>query len=240
MSQISKTITLSLRADFFDRLNRLANERHMSIEDIVHELLSSGLKMDMDGTTRAVIDHQRENSHQPVTRELREIIRRQDEEITWLRDQIARLTTLTPTTHVIKHEYPVFMQESRDVCPALPVEQSSLSSPEKEPESEGITPASNVSVDDVQFSPSDNGVESEDIMDSSFSGSLRTVDRTLRDSIGGVSEEVMYTIAEAAAIAGENESVLLEYIFDGFLPAMRDGTDCRIRGIDLRRYMMSR
>ena len=224
MSQIDKIITLSIRADTLDRLNHLANERHMSIEDIVLELLSPGLKMEMDG----------------ITRELREIIRRQDEEITWLRDQIARLTTLTPTTHVIKHEYPAFMQESRDVCPALPVEQSSLSSPEKEPESEGITPVSNVSVDDVQFSPSDNGVESEDLIDSSFSGSLRTVDRTLRDSIGGVSEEVMYTIAEAAAIAGENESVLLEYIFDGFLPAMRDGTDCRIRGIDLRRYMMSR
>ena len=141
---------------------------------------------------------------------------------------------------MIKHEYPAFMQESRDVCSPSSIEQSSLSSPEKEPESEGITPASNVSVDDVQFSPSDNGVESEDIMNSSFSGSLRTVDRTLRDSIGGVSEEVMYTIAEAAAIAGENESVLLEYIFDGFLPAVRDGTDCRIRGIDLRRYMMSR
>ena len=224
MSQIDKIITLSIRADTLDRLNRLANERHMSIEDIVHELLSSGLKMEMDG----------------ITRELREIIRRQDEEITWLRDQIARLTTLTPTTHVIKHEYPAFMQESRDVCSPSSIEQSSLSSPEKEPESEGITPASNVSVDDVQFSPSDNGVESEDIMNSSFSGSLRTVDRTLRDSIGGVSEEVMYTIAEAAAIAGENESVLLEYIFDGFLPAVRDGTDCRIRGIDLRRYMMSR
>ena len=224
MSQIDKIITLSIRADTLDRLNHLANERHMSIEDIVLELLSPGLKMEMDG----------------ITRELREIIRRQDEEITWLRDQIARLTTLTPTTHVIKHEYPAFMQESRDVCSPSSIEQSSLSSPEKEPESEGITPASNVSVDDVQFSPSDNGVESEDIMNSSFSGSLRTVDRTLRDSIGGVSEEVMYTIAEAAAIAGENESVLLEYIFDGFLPAMRDGTDCRIRGIDLRRYMMSR
>jgi hypothetical protein len=224
MSQIDKIITLSIRADTLDRLNHLANERHMSIEDIVLELLSPGLKMEMDG----------------ITRELREIIRRQDEEITWLRDQIARLTTLTPTTHVIKHEYPAFMQESRDVCSPSSIEQSSLSSPEKEPESEGITPASNVSVDDVQFSPSDNGVESEDIMNSSFSGSLRTVDRTLRDSIGGVSEEVMYTIAEAAAIAGENESVLLEYIFDGFLPAVRDGTDCRIRGIDLRRYMMSR
>ncbi|NLL09792.1 MAG: hypothetical protein GX268_02655 [Methanomicrobiales archaeon] len=224
MSQIDKIITLSIRADTLDRLNHLANERHMSIEDIVLELLSPGLKMEMDG----------------ITRELREIIRRQDEEITWLRDQIARLTTLTPTTHVIKHEYPAFMQESRDVCSPSSIEQSSLSSPEKEPESEGITPASNVSVDDVQFSPSDNGVESEDIMNSSFSGSLRTVDRTLRDSIGGVSEEVMHTIAEAAAIAGENESVLLEYIFDGFLPAVRDGTDCRIRGIDLRRYMMSR
>ena len=44
--------------------------------------------------------------------------------------------------------------------------------------------------------------------------------------------------AEAAAIAGESESVLLEYIADGFLPALRDGPVCRIRGIDLRRYMM--
>ncbi|MDD3574495.1 MAG: helix-turn-helix domain-containing protein [Methanospirillum sp.] len=92
----------------------------------------------------------------------------------------------------------------------------------------------------VRFTLTNTGDESEDPMSSYFSGSLRTVDRTLRDSIGGVSDEVMYTISEAAAITGESESVLLEYIFDEFLPVVRNGTDCRIRGVDLRRYMMSR
>jgi len=95
-------------------------------------------------------------------------------------------------------------------------------------------------VDDVQYSLSESGIESEELIPSGFAGPERAGDRMLRDSIGGVIDEILYTVSEAAAIAGESESVLLEYIADGFLPALRDGPVCRIRGIDLRRYMMSK
>ena len=65
-------------------------------------------------------------------------------------------------------------------------------------------------------------------------------DRTLRDSIGGVREEKKYSLGEAAAIAGESEAVLLEYILDGVLPATKDADSYRIKGTDLRRYMFSK
>lgn len=240
MSHQKQIITLSLPPEIVNRLNHFATEQHVPIEDIARELLSQSLNIKKHDITR-IVSPERKGATSPADHEiLREIINRQDEEILWLREQIARLSTITPTTHVIRHEYPALMQDPRESI-QRPVLQESKPPVTEEKESEGsaILPA-HVSVDDVQYSLPESGIESEDLITSGFAGPERVGDRMLRDSIGGVSEEVMYTVSEAAAIAGESESVLLEYITDGFLPAIRDGNVCRIRGIDLRRYIMSR
>lgn len=240
MSHQKQIITLSLPPEIVNRLNHFATEQHVPIEDIAQEMLSRALNIKKHDITR-IVSCDRKGATSPADHEiLREIIHRQDEEILWLREQIARLSTLSPTTHVIRHEYPALMHDPRESVkrPVLQETKTPVTE-EKEPEGSAIFPA-HVSVDDVQYSLPESGIESEDIISSGYAEPERVGDRMLRDSIGGVSEEVMYTVSEAAAIAGESESVLLEYITDGFLPAIRDGNVCRIRGIDLRRYIMSR
>ncbi len=240
MSHQKQIITLSLSPEIINRLNHFATEQNMSIEDIAGDLLSQALNIKKHDITR-IVSCDRKTASVPTDHEiLREIIHRQDEEISWLRGQIARLSTLSPTTHVIRHEYPALIQDPRAAM-QRPVLQETKSSVAEEKESEGSAiPPAPISVDDVQYSLSESGIESEELIPSGFAGPERAGDRMLRDSIGGVIDEILYTVSEAAAIAGESESVLLEYIADGFLPALRDGPVCRIRGIDLRRYMMSK
>ncbi|GEM_PF-1074276 len=244
MSHLTQTITLSLSPDIITRLNHFASEQHVPVEDAARDLLTQALHIKKHESRRIVSPDRKGYISSSDHDVLREIIQRQDEEISWLRDQIARLTTLSPTPLVIRHEYPVLTQDqdihgiNQNVSGPAGQEQPSAVR-DKEPEESPVFP-SHVSVEDVQYSLSETGIDAEDLISPVVSGQERGGDRTLRDSIGGVREEMMYTIAEAAAIAGESESVLLEYITDGFLPAVRDGPDFRIRGVDLRRYMMSR
>ena len=101
-------ITLTISSDIALQLQHLASEQKVTVEVIATDLLNQAMQGKKPEAFRIV---QSERIGQPVFSDsegLREIIHRQDEEIIWLRDQITRLSTLTPTTHVIKHEYPAF------------------------------------------------------------------------------------------------------------------------------------
>ncbi|HOJ96690.1 MAG TPA: helix-turn-helix domain-containing protein [Methanospirillum sp.] len=244
MSHLTQTITLSLSPDIINRLNHFASEQHIPVEDVARDLLTQALHIKRHESTRIVSPDRKGHFSSSDHDVLREIIQRQDEEISWLRDQITRLITQSPTPLLIRSDYPPLTKDqdihgiNQGMSGPARQEQPSIIR-EKEPEESPVF-SPHVSVEDVQYSLSETGIDSEDLISPVISGQERGGDRTLRDSIGGVREEMMYTIAEAAAIAGESESVLLEYITDGFLPAVRDGPDYRIRGVDLRRYMMSR
>lgn len=234
-------ITLTISSDIALQLQHLASEQKVTVEVIATDLLNQAMQGKKPEAFRIV---QSERIGQPVFSDsegLREIIHRQDEEIIWLRDQITRLSTLPPTTHVIKHEYPAFNATLRD-NPENPFcdEKKNLKPGNKKSETADTIQPYQVSVEDVQYSVQEPGIESDELLTSNFSGPDRVDERTLRDSIGGVRGEVDYTISEAAAIAGESEAVILEFITNGFLPAKMEGTMYRIRGADLQRYMMSK
>ena len=241
MVHSKQTITLSISPQIISRLRILAAEHHVPIEEVATDLIYQALQIKKHDPVRVVQMDQKGHFSSSDSEILREIIQRQDGEITWLREQIARLSTLTPTTHVIRHEYPAISDDTRVLKPLIPDENKQFhSDEEKEEDNPDVTLPSQISLEDVQYNVTETGMESDDLITSEYSGHARVGEQTLRDSIGGVREEKKYSVREAAAIAGESESVLLEYISDGFLPAERDGTEYRIQGVDLRRYIMSR
>jgi excisionase family DNA binding protein len=241
MPHSKQTITLSISPEMVSRLHHFASEQHARVEDVAADLLSQVLSIRKHEVVRVVQSERKGLTLSPESDTLREIIQRQDEEIRWLRDQIARLSTLTPTTHVIRHEYPAMLseQESQVRKPVIELSSKIPGSVVKETGNSGDK-GSQDAMDDVTYTLPETGIDPEDLISSGFSDPGRVGGRTLRDSIGGVREEKEYSVQEAAAIAGENESVLLEYIADGVLPATQDGDLYRIRGNDLRRYMMSK
>lgn len=244
-----QALNISLRPEMLLSLEAAARDMHLPIEIAAVHLLRDALKAKKVETVRVLQPDRVERPVHPENESLHEIILRQDAEILWLRDHITRISTLTPTTHVIRHEYPVCGIPHPSEQPAV---GSIISSPPLEDSQKSgedpSTASPAVSLDDVQYTPgpAESG-KLEDLIspsinsgDSGLSEMSRVPGRALRDSIGGVREELEYSVHEAAAIAGESESVILEYVMDGFLPATKDGTSYRIRGNDLRRYMLSK
>lgn len=234
-------ITISITSDIESRLSHFASEQKTTVEDAATNLLKQALHAKKTDGFRVVQSEKKSETGLSDTEALREIIHRQDEEIIWLREQITRLSTLTPTTHIIKHEYPAITGTIREQSSLPPDEEKKTRiTEEKDVNVTDGGPSSQVSVEDVLYTLTETGIESEDLMNSGFSTPTRAGERVLRDSIGGVRGEKEYTVSEAAAIAGESEAVILEYISDGFLPAQKEGNIYRIRGVDLQRYMMSK
>ena len=240
------TITLSLSDDIAARLSQYAAEHHVTMEEFATDLINQALQLKKHEVVRIIQSEKREVPGHAEPDSVREIIHRQDEEITWLRGQVTRLTSLTPTTHVIKHEYPAFTINPHEkpvipsVTPPAEDECKPVIPDEKDEKTPEVILPPHVTVDDVLYTLPDTGMEPEELTSPEYSKYERIDERTLRDSIGGISEEKDYTVSEAAAISGESESILLEYIADGFVPARREWAEYRIRGIDLRRYMVSR
>ncbi|NLV25731.1 MAG: helix-turn-helix domain-containing protein [Methanomicrobiales archaeon] len=241
MDQSKKNITLSVTPEIESRLNQYAAEQQVTPEQVAVDLLTHALHLKKGDALRIVQIEQKGQTGKTDAEGLREIIRRQDQEITWLRDQISRLSTLTPTTHIIKHEYPVYATAigEHPYTPAVEEKKKTFLE-EKEPDGTDSQLPSHVSMEDVHYNIPENAIESEDLIGSGFLAPGRVDERTLRDSIGGVRGDKDYSVSEAAAIAGESETVLMEYISDGFLPAKREGNMYRIRGADLQRYMLSK
>ena len=237
-------VHISLSPDLFSALEKIAADKRESVEAVAAHIISDSIRNRRHETVRILHPERGERYGLHESDPLHEIIKRQDAEITWLREQITRLSTLTTISHVIRHEYANTSQHHErddftDTDSSQPVLKE-VSSPEE------TNPVPSVTVDDVQYTPStgDNRGFDEYIPpgegESRFSSHQRESDRTLRDSIGGVREEKDYSIGEAAAISGDTEEIILEYVIDGFLPAYKDGDSYLIRGNDLRRYMLSK
>lgn len=243
-----QALNISLSPEMFLSLEAASRDMHLSIEIAAVHLLKDALKKKKTETVRILQPDRVERSVHPDNESLHEIIHRQDAEILWLRDHITRISTLTPTTHVIRHEYSTCGVSHLAEQPTVSSTSAhTLEDSQKPGEDPAITSPA-VSVDDVQYTPGpgESG-KLEDLISPSMNGGDaglsemgRVPGRTLRDSIGGVREELEYSVHEAAAIAGESESVILEYVMDGFLPATKDGTSYHIKGNDLRRYMLSK
>lgn len=226
----------------------IALETSVSVEEVVIHLLGDSVRSRRCETVRVLHPERGEKFTQHNLESSLEIIRRQDAEIDWLREQLTRLSTLNTITHVIRHEDPdVLMTRQEKVVVSVPDLINISRSAEIPVSPEDTGQQSAVTVDDVQYTPAPGDTRGfEELIPgledrkAAFSGPERASDRTLRDSIGGVREEKEYTIHEAAAISGDTEEVILEYVIDGFLPATKDGNLYRIRGNDLRRYMLSK
>jgi len=247
MTSSSHTITLQLSPDSIKRLSQVADLQHMTIEEAAASLL--GEILHKKRTKTVTIIHP-EKSHQIVHEQVMvsEIIKRQDAEILWLREQVNRLLTSTQGSDVTHQDHSIITKEEQLKSSSMP-DGNKAKSFELNQESHDISSMqSSVTVDDVQYSPiSDSEIISDELLPSHldhgseiFRGHQSVGDRTIRDSIGGVRGEMEYLINEAAAIAGESEATILEYIINGFLPAIKEGDTYLIRGNDLQRYMMSR
>lgn len=249
MSPSEKILSVSLQSEAMKRLEQVARDLHMPVHEAAADLLVQALQARSHETVRIVQMDKSKKTAYPENDPCLEIIRRQDNEITWLREQLTRLSTITPTTHIIRHEYPAFTMDRPNEAPAQSPDTTGRTETQTAPDNHQESQASQVSVDDVQYTPlSEPSGEVEDIISPDIVSTMqdglmspgKAGNRMLRDSIGGVREEKDYSITEAAAIAGETEAVILEYIMDGFLPAKRENETYRIRGNDLRRYIMSK
>jgi hypothetical protein len=201
------------------------------------------------------------------TRGLMEVIRRQDNEIAWLREEITRLISTHKEIRIIhngKGEVICSESESSDPIQISGVQTGTrpIESPEMtglksgDCESRAFTLAKDKGDASVQSSPVDftddtifqnvdTGSDSREFMNQeSDNAGLQSAEQisgiTLRDLVGGITGDKNYSVFEAAAIAGESESVLLEYINDGVLPALHYKNSFLIRGNDLRQYIMSK
>lgn len=239
-----QTLKISLSPELFSILEMIARNNHVPVEIAAAQILGDSVRKKRHETVRILQQDRTDRQDLPEPDILREIIKRQDAEIAWLRDHISRIST----TLLIKPEYPSTLQDRQETEEG----QNRISGNKQVDESstglEEVNQSPVVTVDDVQYSPAAGDAGGlEDLMNRSledegarFQGQERASERMLRDSIGGVREEKEYSISEAAAIAGETEAVILEFIMDGFLPAIKDGNSFRIQGNDLRRYIMSK
>ena len=228
------------------RLKQVADDQHSTIEEAAASLL--GEILHKKRTKTVTIVHPDKSPH--VSQEqvmMSEIIKRQDAEILWLREQFNRLLT-TPQKRDEPDQDPLILPV-RDLQAQFVPGNEKKTGFEFNPENHDIASLhSSVTVDDVHYSPiSESEIISDELLPShledgsdNFRDHRSERDRTIRDSIGGVRGEMRYLISEAAAIAGESEATILEYITNGFLPAVKEGDVYLIRGNDLQRYMMSR
>lgn len=246
MSSSSYTITLQLSQESYKRLKQVADDQHTTIEEAAASLL--GEILHKKRTKTVTIVHPERSSHFAHEQNvMSEIIKRQDAEILWLREQFIRMISAHQGSDLLQ-------KDSSQIRAGEQLPPGSLSGikamgSEITHESHDISSLqSSVTVDDVQYSPtSDSEIISDELLPShlddgsdNFQVHRSVGDRTIRDSIGGVRGEMKYLISEAAAISGESEATILEYITNGFLPASKEGDTYLIRGNDLQRYMMSR
>jgi hypothetical protein len=238
-------LKISLNPELYSALEMIARDNHVPVETTAVQILGDSVRKKRHETMRILQPDHADRQNSSETDTLYEIIKRQDAEITWLRDHITRISPSIPVGSSMYPESPALHQVKEgavnQITGSQPGKEQDLSSSEMV-----ATPA--VTVDDVQYSPGAgeaNGIEDLITRDagaegSRYQGKERASDRMLRDSIGGVREEKKYSLKEAAAIAGETESVILEFIMDGFLPAIKDEDSYQIQGNDLRRYMLSK
>ena len=249
MSPSMQTFPISLPHELFIRLEQAAHERNMSDEEFIVSFLDRLVtKGNLNSPVRVVSDTRRKDSESVDLTGLKEIIRRQDEEILWLRSEINRLITISPTIHLVHHDYQAWKNTVPDPSiPAGDVSREKTSFPSTpEDKADELLSNQNVDVGELQYSQVlDSSGEQNDLI-SAESTNQRMQDseqiggKTLRGLVGGISGEKNYTVFEAAAIAGESDSVILEYINDGFLPALQYKDTYLIRGNDLRKYILSK
>ena len=103
MSPSIQNLNISLTFDVSRRLERMAQERGDTSEELAALLLEQViLKKGCENTIRVVNKEGRESEYYDP-KGLQEIIRRQDDEISWLREEINRLISVHPPVHVIFH-----------------------------------------------------------------------------------------------------------------------------------------
>ncbi|MFH0966799.1 MAG: helix-turn-helix domain-containing protein [Methanobacteriota archaeon] len=248
MSSPIQTIQIALPHEVSKRLEHVAHERNLSTQEVVASILEQWLiKSGHDDSIRIVSDVSTGKPESFDHHGMKEIIRRQDEEITWLRDEINRIVTTFPTIHLVHHEY----IPGKNTHPDLSMEMLNPLSPSPSigmpDENQNAIPSNpNVDVDELQYSPViESSSEQNDLIstvsgDQALHNSEQVSGKTLRGLVGGVTGDKNYTVFEAAAIAGESESVILEYINDGFLPALKNNGTFLIKGNDLRQYILSK
>lgn len=246
MTSSSHTITLKLSQDSLKRLKQVADDQHSTIEEIAASLLGEILHKKQTKTV-TIVHPERSNHTLHEQNMMSEIIRRQDAEILWLREQFNRMLTIPQRSD--GDQDPSMLSRSGQLpSDSSPESQKTLGFDINRESDDISSMQSSVTVDDVQYSPTtDSEIITDELLPShldegsqNYQGHRSVGDRTIRDSIGGVRGEMRYLISEAAAIAGESEATILEYITNGFLPAIKEGDSYRIRGNDLQRYMMSR
>jgi len=85
MVHSKQTITLSISPQIISRLRILAAEHHVPIEEVATDLIYQALQIKKHDPVRVVQMDQKGHFSSSDSEILREIIQRQDGEITWLR-----------------------------------------------------------------------------------------------------------------------------------------------------------
>lgn len=247
MASSVQTLRITLPHEVSKRLEHVAHERHASAEEVASSIIEHWLLTKRsDGSVRVVHDEGKERSHGTQS-DLNEIIRRQDEEIAWLRAEITRLISISPTIHLVHHGPGVFGEagtvHSEEPNSEIPSARPGEFNPVYQKDDTPVTPP--IDLREVEYSPQESSADPNDLISGVLSDREGTrpeqvSGKTLRDLVGGVTGEKNYSVSEAASIAGEPESVILEYIINGFLPAIHINNTYLIRGNDLRQYMLSK
>ncbi len=249
MSPPIQTLQISLPHELSKRLERMAHERNMSAEVVATSILEQWLiRGGLDNSIRIVPEECPGKPDSLDSSGMKEIILRQDEEITWLREEIHRMITISPTIHLVHHENKSQKDSRSDLSKDIinPLSHSSPQSNVRDEKRDEILSNPNVDDGELQYSQAMESSPEQNDLISTVSGnqtlhnSEQVSGRTLRGLVGGVTGDKNYTVLEAAAIAGESETVILEYINDGFLPAIKYNGSYLIRGNDLRQYIMSK
>lgn len=251
MTSSIHNLTIHLSSDTIQRLERIARERGETSEELAALLLEQSIHTKGTDTTIRVVQGERRESEISDPKGLMEIIKRQDLEIKWLRDKISRLITLNPPIHVIHHSQDgKVWQESKNSLnttadSGLQPQENRSEESRKEEQAYNPPPqiAEDFSMDNFNQTveaPSDSQDLLTQSCDENISDEHQVSGRTLRDLVGGITGEKNYSLSEAAAIAGEAESILMEYINDGFLQAVQYQDTYLIRGNALRNYILSK
>lgn len=249
MSPPIQTLQISLPHEVSKRLERMAHERNLSAEEVATSILEQWLvRIGFDNSIRVVPDECQGKPESYDTSGLKEIIHRQDKEIAWLREEIHRMITISPTIHLVHHENKSGTDTRSDLVMDMlnPVSPSSPELRISDEKRDELLSNPNVDDGELQYSQTIESSSEQNELISAVSGnqalhnSEQVSGKTLRGLVGGVTGDKNYTVLEAAAIAGESETVILEYINDGFLPALKYDGLYLIRGNDLRQYILSK
>jgi hypothetical protein len=248
MSHSNQYLSVPLNLETTRKLERMAQERGESPEALAAILIENLIiRKISDNSIRLIRDEDRDCGC-PDPKSLAEIIKRQDDEIAWLRQEINRMITRQSEIHIIHHGQGEITFKKPQTKEKQPDNQEQKKAPAhvtnevnyyQEPPrinadfaGETFSQIALSSSDPSELIPPETASEKENTQQ--ISG------KTLRNLVGGITGEKNYTAFEAAAIAGEPEAVILEYINDGFLPATKYLDTYLIRGNDLRQYIMSK